>query len=82
MLETVRAYAALELTVVRVNAMTPWRASRAIARGSLPRGERLTGPQQVNGYIACVTISRVTVLLWRGSSNATAPPKRSTLRGA
>ena len=60
MLETVRAYAALELTAAgeRDDALEGWRAMR---RRSFPRRRRAGRTcDRSNGWIACVKISRAT----------------------
>ena len=80
MLETVRAFAALELTAAgeRDDAM------EGLARYCVAEASRaakgLMGLRRVNGSIACATTSRVTAVRWRGSSRAAAPPKRPTSR--
>ena len=60
MLETVRAYAALELTAAgeRDDAWRGWRAIAPREASLAARG--WSDPHRPNGWIACVTISRTT----------------------
>ena len=81
MLETVRAYAALELTAAgeRDDALEGL-ARYCTAKPPSPR-RGWSDLRRSNGWIACVTISRATAARWRGSSSAAVPPKRPTSRG-
>ena len=81
MLETVRAYAALELTAAGERDDALEGLVRYCTGEASLAAEGLSDPRRSNGWIACVTISRTTAAPWRGSSSAAVPPKRPTSRG-
>ena len=63
-------------------ATTHWRGWRATGpvKPPVPR-KGWSDPRRPSGWIACVTISRITAAPWRGSSSAAVPPRRPTSPG-
>ena len=60
MLETVRAYAALELTAAGERDDALAGLARYCTAEAVLAAEGLVGPRRPTGWIACVTISRAT----------------------
>ena len=82
MLETVRAYSALELGVSGELDDAMEGLARYGSGEAARAAEGLVGADQApNGWIACMAIWRATAARWRGSSNAAVPPTRPTSPG-